>query len=213
MTETIRSHSYFLTEAITQFRIVGAVTRSSSVLANAICLPVSPENTSARRILEVGGGNGAITEVIVEKLQSGDKLVVVEINDSFYSSLKKKLQFDNKWRKKTSQIKLQHGDVLDQTFDAPFDTIICSLPFYNFRPDQAKRIIDFLFDQLSLNGTFSCYHYFMLPELAQILSSGLKRKRSSAIKKVFNSYQGQLIKSELVAINLPPATISHYRKV
>lgn len=209
----MKHHKSFFSEVFTNFQSIGAIAPSSESLAESITHPLDQtQHLTDRKLLEVGAGSGAITNKIIEKIQPGDHLTIVELNDKFYRQLKARLAGDESWKMKASQISLVNGDVLAINSQEPFDIITCSLPFYNFEPELVDKIFNHLFNSLSTNGHFSCFLYAWITYIKLSVSSRESRERLTEIRSIFQSYGHLLEGTDHVFTNFPPAKVYHYVK-
>src|SRR5438105_14388325 len=76
----------FLRESRRHFRDTGALLPSSRFLARALAAPLAGQRPPCR-ILQVGPGTGSVTRAILRRLQPGDQLDCVELNDHFVERL------------------------------------------------------------------------------------------------------------------------------
>lgn len=76
----------FATQALADFRTVGAFAPSSRYLAQAMLSPLSL--TNARVVVELGPGTGAMTQALLELLPRECKLFAFEINPRFSTYLR-----------------------------------------------------------------------------------------------------------------------------
>jgi len=79
----------FVSEALTNFPTVAAISPSSRYLATAMLEPLSL--AKARIVLELGGGTGAITLALLDQLPAHGTLVVFEINPRFFDCLRRRI--------------------------------------------------------------------------------------------------------------------------
>ncbi len=77
----------FFKEAVKNYKTSGTVAPSSKYLAKKMLKEIDFSN--AKVIIELGPGNGAITNTILNKIEPNSILICFEINDAFYKELKK----------------------------------------------------------------------------------------------------------------------------
>jgi phospholipid N-methyltransferase len=77
----------FISEALANFPMVGAISPSSKYLANAMLEPLPLERT--RIAVELGAGTGAITSALLDRLPLSATLLVFEINGRFFDCLRR----------------------------------------------------------------------------------------------------------------------------
>ena len=92
-TPTCRTRG-FLPGVFRNFHTTGAILPSGRSLSVALTRFVCEPSATARRILEVGPGTGAVTRRIVAGMGGGDSLDLVELNDSFVERLRHRFQSD-----------------------------------------------------------------------------------------------------------------------
>ena len=88
----IKENTLFLREYVRHFHHTGAVLPSGRFLAAALTRFVREHGNGSRNILEVGPGTGAVTRRIVGGMNGGDRLDMVELNDSFVARLQERFQ-------------------------------------------------------------------------------------------------------------------------
>lgn len=75
-----------LKESFRNLRNTGSVARSSRYLCQAIAEKIDP--SKAKVVVELGPGDGVITQYLLDRLSPDAKLMVFEINDVFIDHLK-----------------------------------------------------------------------------------------------------------------------------
>lgn len=174
-------------------RQTASVTPSSPGLAAAM-LAELPANT--RRVIELGGGTGAITRALVDHGIAGKHLLVLELNQQLHAHLR--LQFPHEL--------LVHGDAGDLArlaADAGFldnglaDAVVSGLGLLAMDRSSVARILDSAFACLRPDGRFIQFTYGpMSPVMESVLATmGLSMRRG-----------------EFVLRNVPPATVWVYQR-
>lgn len=77
----------FFKEAVKNYKTSGTVAPSSKYLAKKMLREI--DFSTAKVIIELGPGNGAITNTILNEIEPNTVLICFEINDAFYKELKK----------------------------------------------------------------------------------------------------------------------------
>jgi len=77
----------FFKVAVKSLKTSGTVTPSSKFLAKKMIKNI--DFSSCKILVELGPGNGVITNQILKKLQPDSHLVCFEVNETFYENLKK----------------------------------------------------------------------------------------------------------------------------
>jgi len=164
--------------------MVGALAPSSRFLASKMLnhLPLK----EAKIIIELGPGTGVFTEKIIEKMGAETQLIVIELNDTFFEALEKKISHKN--------VHLKHGSAeeiskyLKELGFEKADLIISSLPLAVFPSTLRLTILSAIKTHLSQAGQFVQFQY------------SLQSRR--ALKKIFTS-----VKLKFTPLNFPPAFV------
>ncbi len=135
--------------------MVGSMVPSSRFLSRKMLDDLNLDK--AECIVELGPGTGVITDIIIDKMGPETKLLIIELNPTFYKNLQKRV--------KDNRITIKQGSATDiGTFlreaDLPkADYIISSLPLAALQSMIRKRIILQSKNQLKDNGQFIQYQY------------------------------------------------------
>lgn len=164
--------------------MVGSMTPSSRFLA-AKMLNHIPIN-DAKVIVELGPGTGVFTEKILEMLGEQTQLIVIELNDDFFNSLKEKLSHPNLHLKHDSADQIAH--YLKELGFEKADLIISSLPLANFPAELRNRLLLTAKNCLAKDGKFVQFQYSL--------------QSFKTLKRVFQS-----VKVDFTAFNFPPAFV------
>ena len=84
----------FIREFIKHFKEIGSLVPSSKYLTKGMVDEI--EFTGEKIIVELGPGTGVFTREIIKRKKKTDILIIIELNKSFYDSLKKQLPKDDK---------------------------------------------------------------------------------------------------------------------
>lgn len=174
-------------------RQTASLTPSSPELAAAM-LAHLPAN--ADRVIELGGGTGALTRALIEHGISGQNLLVVELNKELETHLR--LQFPDEL--------LVHGDAADLPRLAAgsgfldnglADAVVSGLGLLAMGREQATTILRAAFECLRSDGRFIQFTYGpMSPVSDGVLEPlGLNMRRG-----------------EFILRNVPPATVWVYQR-
>ena len=165
-----------------------------------------------RRILEVGPGTGAVTGHIVQAMQRGDRLVLVERNEQFVARLRARLADEPAFRRVADRITLKHASVEEVAEDQPFDLIISGLPLNNFSVELVEQILAKLRRLLAPGGTLSFFEYVAIRRAKSFVSARGERERLRGVGRVMEEMlQSNEIHRDLVLANVPPAWVHHVR--
>ncbi|MBK8818096.1 MAG: methyltransferase domain-containing protein [Saprospiraceae bacterium] len=181
---------FFIVEALKNFRTSGTVTPSSKHLVRT-CLKKIDWNQTVF-VLELGTGNGCITDEILKIGHGHVKVVSLEINEVFYNYSKEKYSGDKRLTMLNESAFKLREIVKNNNFGKP-DIIISSLPLTLFKDEEIVELLEIVYDILDDKGTFIQYQY-----------SPVTLK---FIKKIFPK-----VKYELVLRNIPPAIVYRAHK-
>ncbi len=159
----------------------GALTFSSKALVSKM---LSKSDLShSKLVVELGGGDGSITQGIIERLEEDAELLVFEINKSFCESMKKQFPQHN------VKIINDSAENLDKYLHGKkIDYIFSSLPFSLISKEATNEIMIQCKNSLTPNGAFIqiCYSYLL----------------KNQFKKYFNK-----VSVSFTFKNLPPAFV------
>ncbi len=141
----------FLKEALRSFKSTGAIASSSPALVNRLIEPVPPHQPLT--VIELGPGEGCVTQALLDRLGTEARLTAFEINPVFVDKVREI---------KDSRLRvLPLGAEQMGTFFAPesVDFIVSSLPL-SMIPKEVKALI---LEQVQLvlkpSGQFIQYQY------------------------------------------------------
>lgn len=172
-------------------RRTAAVAPSGADLAEAMLAELPPD---AQRVIELGGGTGAITRALLSHGISGRALLVVELNPGLHAHL----------RKRFPQVRIVLGDAADLPriaaeagFQAPADAVVSSLGLLSMPADVQHRVVEAALACLRADGRFIQFTYGPQAPLddAVVQALGLQVRRG-----------------EFVLRNVPPATVYVYSR-
>ncbi|MGM0946238.1 MAG: class I SAM-dependent methyltransferase [Bacteroidota bacterium] len=175
------SKSNLLIELYSNLSTTGAITFSSKSLVNKM---ISQSDLSkANLIVEMGGGDGSITQGIIDAMNPNAKLLVFEINASFCESMKKQFPQEN-----VMIINDSAGNLDKYLEGEKADYIFSSLPFSLISKEATDEILKKSNLALSQSGAFIqiCYSYLL--------------------KSLFKRYFSQ-VNASFTLKNLPPAFV------
>jgi phospholipid N-methyltransferase len=173
----------FFGESIKNLKTVGTFTRSSSQLCKSAIKHVDFIN--AQFIVELGAGDGVITEHILEGMRDDGKLIVFEVNPQFCRILReisdKRLIVIEDSAEKMDQYLEKYGF-------SRVDYIISAIPFVVVPEKLAFTIVEACQTALKSGGKFIQVHYSLL------------------MRKMYAKVFGN-VAVNFVLINLPPAWV------
>ena len=174
----------FLSTFFAEKKTVGAVAPSSRFLVNSMCNKIDFKN--AKCIVELGPGTGVFTSEILKRANANCKIILVELNQTFYEILVDKFKDDrliilNRSADEIEDILIEHG------FETA-DAVLSSLPLTVIPEIIKKRIVLGSYNVLKEGGVYVQYQY------------------SLNAKKLLELKYGKL-KINFVPINIPPAFV------
>ncbi len=141
----------FLKTAIKDFKTIGAVAGSSPHLIEEMLEPVP--FASARNIVEMGAGDGRITDAIIRHLHHDSRLLVFELNDEFFARLSRiedpRVQCLNR----------NAADLLEWVQPDSVDAVISALPLAFIGKSEKSRILRAASESLKPGGLFVQFQY------------------------------------------------------
>lgn len=197
---------FFLAHFLRNPKSVGALSALNKHVAKSLLSYLSNRDLNkTARILEVGAGTGSITKEIIDRLNPGDKLDVIEIDPDCCELLVEKFG-DN------PAVKVKCCSITEWKPNYKYDFIISTLPFNSFSVDFIKNIMD---HYLTI-GTKDCIctyvEYIGLQDLDFIFSKADNRNQIIERKDLLKNYQRQfLINKSDVFLNFLPCHVYHMK--
>ena len=186
---TIMKKIEFFKESLKNLKTVGTITRSSKYLCKGMIKPVDFDK--AKVIVELGAGDGVITEHILKHMRKDCKLLAFEVNKKFCDQMRQ-INDDRLIVIEDTAEKL--GEYLDKHNLGKADYVISAIPFVSFPEELARSIIKTSKDHMKKNALFIQVHYSLLT------------------KKIYQSIFGNVDVS-WVPLNIPPAFVLVSEKV
>lgn len=178
----------FLRESLRDIKTVGTITRSSKALCKEAIKPV--DFKTARFLVELGAGDGVITEHILAAMHHDAKLLSFEVNPKFCEKLRE-LKDDRLILVEDSAEKLP--EYLQKNDFGEVDGVVSAIPFVSLPKSLADTIVTLCRDALRVGAPFTQVHYSLIR------------------KKVYQGIFGN-VKIDFVPINIPPAFVLTSRK-
>jgi phospholipid N-methyltransferase len=171
----------FLREFLLEFKTTGACFPTSKWAAQALITPLRDPHRKSKRILELGPGTGSVTIPLIREMRPGDSLTICEINPRFMKALKETLEREEAYVQRKDQIQFFLGAAQDITTSAPFDVIVCALPFVNFDLETVKQIFAKLRQVSTPETLMTYYEYIGMRRFNQTVGASCRRDRISAV--------------------------------
>jgi phospholipid N-methyltransferase len=192
----VREHAHFLSAFVRDPFKTGSVAPSSRWLAERMVDGLGL--ASARMVVELGPGTGAITRAIVRELASDTLFLAVEYNPAFAERLTREFAratVVNDSAERLPELLAEHGR-------AAADCILSSLPFAAFPEHVQRRLLDAAVRSLRPGGRFVTYAY--IPAAWLLTGQRLRRLLESRFAKVETT--------PIVWLNVPPAFVYRCEK-
>ncbi len=173
----------FFKEGIKNLKTVGTLTRSSKYLCQGMIKHVDFD--TAKVIVELGAGDGVITEHILKAMRPDAKLLSFEVNESFCDTLRE-INDDRLIVVEDSAENIQYH--LEDEGESHIDYVVSAIPFVGLPDELGYDIITKCRDLLKPKGLFIQVHYSLLA------------------KKLYNNVFGN-VDINFVPLNIPPAFV------
>ncbi len=174
----------FLKQYLKNGKQVGSVRPSSRFLAKKMLEEIDFQNCKA--VVELGPGDGVFTRKILDNLPSDSKLLVFELNDTFYNNLKANIQDPRLILIHDSAEKIQ--DYLHQYNLDKADAVISSLPLAVFSAELRNACLENAHNALKEDGLYVQFQYTL--------------QAKKYITQIFDE-----TKIKFTALNFPPAFV------
>jgi phosphatidylethanolamine/phosphatidyl-N-methylethanolamine N-methyltransferase len=177
----------FLSRLISRPRSIGAIAPSSAALANLIAAQIDPKIPGA--VIELGPGTGVVTEALIARGISLDRLIAVEADPDLARHMQARFP----------QLRVIEGDAfgLDRTLSeeatGPLAGVVSGLPLLNFPPAQCRALISSALARIPSGGPFVQFSYG--------LTAPVPGDEEITVRR-----------AGLVLANLPPARVWVYQR-
>lgn len=173
----------FFREGVKNLKTVGTLTRSSRFLCKGAIKHIDFQK--ADMIVELGAGDGVITEYILEAMHSNAQLLAFEVNGKFCDTLRE----INDQRLIVAEDSAEKiGDYLKSLGKEKADYIVSAIPFVALPKELGHNIINECHSVLRKGGLFIQVHYSLL------------------LKNLYESAFGN-VDVNFVPLNVPPAFV------
>lgn len=170
---------------------VGAVCPSSRELACEITSHIGLEKVSS--VAELGPGTGALTGMILERMDKKSKFFAVELNESVIEEFRKKFPGTTIYNESAVLLKkLAARENLEN-----IDVIVSGLPWASFPSQLQDDLLDAILDTLPPGGVFATFAYLQ----GRLLPAGKRFRRK------LDQHFSRVEKSRIIWKNIPPAFI------
>lgn len=140
-------------------RELSTIFPSSPFLAKEIASHIDFSEDAA--IAELGAGDGALTDPLVEKMTPNSKLFLIEIVDSFCDELEE--TYSDHAKSDAIEVLNRSADELDliaEEFDIDgYDYIVSGLPLTTLPDDLSSNVLDVVYQTLKPDGRYIQFQY------------------------------------------------------
>lgn len=128
-------------------REIGSVAPSSPALGGLMTGDITPDE----RVLELGPGDGAITEHILRRIAKPAQLTLIESDEELAKTCQKKFP----------GIHVKHADVEDVLAKetTTYDVIVSGIPFAVMEEKKRKHVFELIKQRLNPKGRFIMFQY------------------------------------------------------
>jgi phospholipid N-methyltransferase len=191
---------FFFRESLKALSVTASLFPSSRSLASALLRPI--DFNTARIIVELGMGTGAITIEILRRMAPGSVLFAIEVNPAFIAHVRSRVH-DSRFVPIAGRAE-RLGSILGKRGVRRADAIVSSLGLTSMAHDLRSSIVGQAAEHLGENGVLTQYQY--LPASAKpkwVRALGPKHfAEESFLREYFRE-----VRSERVIWNLPPAKV------
>jgi len=173
----------FLKQGLKNIKTVGTLTRSSKYLCKEVIDPIDFQ--SAKQIVELGAGDGVITEYILDNMTADAQLHAFEVHPEFCKVLRKLKDPRLNLVEESAEILL---DYLKRQQIDQVDYIVSAIPFVALPDELAYDIVNQAQKALKPGGLYMQIHYSLLA------------------KKIYEGIFSD-VDINFVPINIPPAFV------
>jgi phospholipid N-methyltransferase len=161
---------------------VGAFFATGGSYSKLACAQVNW--ATVKNVVELGAGNGSVTQYIANNLSEGQKLFVFEINPELFKQLEQRIQHPQVILIQDSAVKL--AEYLKKHGVTKVEAVFSEIPLVSLPQSVGNAIIDAVKDVLAPGAQYLQIQYTLL---------SLKK-----LKKLFQS-----VETKFTLFNLPPA--------
>lgn len=182
---------------------VGEIAPLSSTAASELVRFVGQESLGGRYYLEAGGGCGAVSIHIAQRLQPNDHLDVIEIDPKMCVILKKRLA-------PYTNVSVHCCSILEWHPEYLYDGIVCTLPFNSLGLVLTQLVMKYFNRMANKECVISYVEYPIVKQALQYLYTAERKERFRAVQQYLESVRdGALQEKCMVYLNVPPVAIYH----
>jgi len=177
----------FLKGLIARPKNVGAIAPSSPALAKAIAAQVDPSIPGP--VLELGPGTGVVTEALIERGLSPERITAIEYDPDFAKLVTRRFPRVHVVQGDAFDLKKTLGNGNGELFAA----IVSGLPLLNHPVERRRALIEGALAKLKPGAPYVQFSYGTRPPIPAPVGATVKR-------------------AALILLNLPPARVWVYRR-
>ena len=174
----------FFRESVKNLKTVGTITRSSKYLCKGMIKPVN--FSTAKVIVELGAGDGVVTQHILKNMNDDAILLAFELNEKFCEQMRESIMDDRLHIIQDDAAKIQ--EYLTKHGQLKADAIISAIPFTLLPEEITYKIVRNSKAALIKGGPFVQMHYSLF------------------LKKIYKNVFGN-VDLNFVPLNVPPAWV------
>ena len=148
----------FLSESLKNIKTIGTVTRSSKFLCEKMVSYVDFENSKV--VVELGAGDGVVTEHILRKMRDDAVLLTFEVNSKFCAIIREKIKDKRMIVIEDSAERLPF--YLEEYGLSEVDNVISAIPFVSLPDALGEKIVSICKDCMKPKSRFVQIHYSLL---------------------------------------------------
>ena len=177
-------------------RITGAVLPSSRRLSSIITAEIGIK--TARRVVELGPGTGAITSHILKEISPEAKFLAVELNTQICEEFRRRFAGVNVVNDSAANLR----QILDREGFQEADIIISGLPWASFGAELQSSLLGEIIYSLAPRGIFTTFAYIQ----------GLALPTAHLFRRNLENRFTAVSRTPIIWRNIPPAVVYRCRK-
>lgn len=191
--------------------VVGTIFECSSYTAQELASSIDdvrlPDGETLH-VAELGAGDGAMTEHIIERLEATGRnyqLDVYEILPACCEVLRERFGH-------LPQVRVIEGDFLEQGVECKYHVVLSTLPYNAFDPELTTAMLKRIQEITLPDGRYSYVAYAFFPSIRKALKTGEVKERFDrvlAATAMLDDYY--LVRKALVWRNIPPIWVKHLK--
>lgn len=165
-----------------------------------------------RRIVEVGAGTGAVTDLLVRTLRPGDHLALCEINPDYCAYLRRRFETEPAFLAVRDQVEVFEGSILDMPGRGTFDCLVSMVPLNTLPTPLVRDLLECYQAMLAPGGSVSYLEYAWIRRARLALVPGPRgqqyREAHAILEEFIHEHE---VYQDFVWANVPPTWVRHFR--